>query len=166
MKVHWVKGISSIFLLWYFFLYIQDPMGEMVVNHFHLVMHEAGHTLAMFFGTFIHVLAGTAFQIFVPAVFVGYFFWYRREMFSGSVLLYLLGSSIINAGIYISDGAARALPLLGGDPDGHDWYYLLGVFDLLPHAPNLGLIVRMLGIMVIFAAAVLTFFYSLTKKDV
>ena len=45
-----------------------------------------------------------------------------------------------------------ALPLLGGDPAGHDWHYLLGQFGLLNWAEWLGRLTFGIGILIITIA--------------
>jgi hypothetical protein len=52
----------------------------------------------------------------------------------------------------MADAKKRALPLLGGDPTGHDWNYLLGHLGLLNWAQALGRLTFGLGIVIIMIA--------------
>ncbi len=49
----------------------------------------------------------------------------------------------------MADAKKRTLPLLGGDPAGHDWNYLLGQLGLLNWAQTLARLTFSLGIVII-----------------
>ncbi len=159
------KIVVAVAFFLYFVGYINDPLNNFLMNNINLVFHEAGHTLAIFLGQFIYVLAGSVFQVMVPLFLVGYFAWYRLELFSGSLLMYWLGSAIVSVGIYAADGKLRALPLITGDPDTHDWFYLFSTAGLLDHAEGIGFAIKAFGILVIFAAAVASFYFAAKEGE-
>ena len=113
-----------------------------------LVIHEAGHTFAFFLPRFLYVLAGSALQIILPAV-CAWTFLTQRQIGSFAVALFWTGESVTDVAIYVADAKKRALPLLGGDPTGHDWNYLLGQLGLLNWATWLGRLTFGLGIVII-----------------
>jgi hypothetical protein len=116
-----------------------------------LVIHEAGHAFAIFLPRFLYVLAGSALQVILPAV-CAWTFLHQRQLGSFAVALFWTGESVTDVAIYMADAKKRALPLLGGDPTGHDWNYLLGHLGLLNWAQLLGRLTFGLGIVMITIA--------------
>ena len=116
-----------------------------------LVIHEAGHAVGIFLPRFLHVLGGSALQVLLPAVCAWAFF-RQRQPGSLAVALFWTGESVTDVAIYVADAKTRTLPLLGGDPAGHDWHYLLGQVGLLNWAPMLGRLTFGLGIVIITIA--------------
>ena len=116
-----------------------------------LVIHEAGHTLAIFLPRFLYVLGGSALQVLLPAV-CAWTFLKQRQPGSFAVALFWTGESVTDVAIYMADAKKRGLPLLGGDPAGHDWHYLLGQLGLLNWAQALGRLTFGLGIVIIMIA--------------
>ena len=104
------------------------------LKNVNIVFHEAGHTLFALFGDFLRTLGGSFLQVFVPLMLAAYFFIWRKEIFSGGVMLFWTGESIIDVGWYIADAQKTLLPLLGspdGGRAGHDWHYLLNALGVL-----------------------------------
>jgi hypothetical protein len=116
-----------------------------------LIFHEAGHTIFLLFGQFLHVLGGSALQVIVPAVCAGAFLMHR-QMASFAVALFWTGESITDVAVYMADAKTRALPLLGGDGVIHDWNYLLGTVGLLNWAGPLASLTFGVGMLTILAA--------------
>lgn len=124
---------------------IAMPSGA-VLNVLHLldlVFHEAGHVLFGFFGRFLAVLGGSLTQVLVPAICVGAFL-VRGQMASAAAPLFWAGQSLADVAVYVADGRAMALPLLG-DGSAHDWNYILGTLGLLHRAESLGVATFALG---------------------
>ncbi len=169
MKFDPVKGIVTALLgayyLWYAF---GDPLHNFanwnIVDDVDLIIHEAGHFVFMFFGNFIHVLGGSLMQILIPIIFAGYFFWYRREYFSGSVILFWVAQNIINVSVYMGDSVVQQLPLLGGDGVIHDWNYLLSHTGLLGFTDVLSRATYGVGVMLVIAAIVLCAKFSFKES--
>ena len=132
----------------YAILYIQDPESHHFVDSFNLVIHEAGHTICRLFGEFAYVAAGSIFQVFVPFVFVVYFF-LHGERTEASVLLALVGINLINVSVYAGDAVLMQLPLLGGEAVIHDWNYLLDRLGLLDKTAIVAKVIYSLGIVTI-----------------
>lgn len=90
-----------------------------------LFAHEAGHLIATPTGWRSLILVmGTVMQLAFPAALV-FEAWRRRAPWLGVVFLNLLAISAYGAANYIADAHARALPLITGDPDTHDWGQLI-----------------------------------------
>jgi len=162
-NLKYIKLLVSIFCTWYFVSYAaSDKNLEKwnLIDNVNLVVHEAGHTIFMFFGELIHVLAGSFFQIAFPLVFVIYFFIWRKDLFSASLILFWVGQNILNVAIYMGDSIRLELPLLGGDSSIHDWNYILSYFNILKYTDTLSSLTYSLGFMVIISAAVLSIYFS------
>lgn len=125
-----------------------------ILDSIDLVIHEAGHPIFSIFGEFIGILGGSFFQVFVPCVFAAYFFFWRKEFISGSIVLLWVGYNIINVSVYMGDSIRQELPLLGGDGVIHDWNYLLTNTGLLKYTDILSRITHDLGVFVIIGASV------------
>ncbi len=120
-------------------------------NGIDLVIHEAGHVLALVFPRFFQILGGSALQVILPAV-CALTFLHQRHLASFAVALFWTGESITDVAIYMADAKTQALPLLGGDGTVHDWNYLLGQLHLLGWAPSLARLTFGVGILLITAA--------------
>ena len=59
------------------------------------------------------IAGGSLFQVIMPGLFVGYF-WYHRKFYSAALVLFWVGESILNVSVYAGDSLALQLPLLGG----------------------------------------------------
>jgi hypothetical protein len=117
-----------------------------------LVIHEAGHIIFRPFGEFMMIAGGSLFQVIMPALFVGYF-WYNSKYYSAALVLFWVGESILNVSVYAGDSLALQLPLLGGQDSVHDWNYLLSTLNLLPATAKIAGGIRLLGIVVVALAA-------------
>ena len=83
---HFKKGISVItglYLFWYAF-HLDDFS---LISVFNLIIHEAGHSIFFWAPEFITILAGSAFQITFPLIFILYF-WNQNERWSAVFLLF------------------------------------------------------------------------------
>jgi len=118
-----------------------------------LAFHEAGHVFLTPFGSTVHFLGGTLFQVGVPALLVWYFLFRRRAAYSAAVCLWWVGESLVNVAVYMADARDLELNLVGGGE--HDWNELFFRFNLLgeesvaaisssTHA--IGVIVMLLGV--------------------
>lgn len=115
------------------------------LDYANLIFHEAGHVIFMFFGDFLHVLGGSLMQLLVPVIAMVAFI-RQSEGFSAGFCLFWLGESANNLSYYIGDARAQALPLLGGDPSGHDWTWLLTTMHLLQSDTLIGNTLRGLAV--------------------
>jgi hypothetical protein len=141
--------LASCYFLWA----ALHPADWRFVDNFNLVIHEAGHILFIPFGQFMTIAGGSLFQVIVPAAFAVYF--YRQgKSFSCSLLLFMLGESLINVSVYAGDAVAMELPLLGGDDSIHDWNWMLDQLSLLGQVREIAGAIRALGTLTILAAAI------------
>jgi len=140
----------------YFLWVVATPDTWRLLDNVHLVMHEAGHFILLFFGQFLSVAGGTIMQLLMPMVFIVYFY-LSRQYFSAAILLFWLGSSLLNVYVYAADAQAMRLPLLGGDSTNHDWNYMLSSLGALEHTAAIANSIRGLGVITMLAAAYFSF---------
>ncbi len=118
----------------YGFAILRSPLADMddigVLHNINLPIHETGHLVFAPFGETMQLLGGSLFQILLPLVFVGAFL-RRRDPYAAAVCLWWVAHNCWDVSIYVGDARTRALPLLGDDPDNHDWFNLLGIWDRL-----------------------------------
>jgi hypothetical protein len=146
------KLVIAIIASLYFFWCAYDPYQWHLIDGVNLVIHEAGHLIFSPFGEFMMIAGGSLFQIIMPALFVGYF-WYHGKYYSAALVLFWIGQSILNVSVYAGDSLALQLPLLGGQDSVHDWNYLLSTLNLLPATAKIAGGIRLLGTIVIALAA-------------
>ncbi len=143
-----VAVIASLYFLWCAY----DPYQWHLIDGVNLVIHEAGHLIFSPFGEFVMIAGGSLFQVIMPALFVGYF-WYNAKCYSAALVLFWVGESILNVSVYAGDAVALQLPLLGGQDSMHDWNYLLSSLNLLSATAQVAGAIRLLGTIVILLAA-------------
>ena len=140
--------IVTLYFLWCAY----NPSQWHLIDGVDLVIHEAGHLIFSPLGEFMMIAGGSLFQVIVPAVFAGYF-WYHGKYYSAALVLFWVGQSILNVSVYAGDSLALQLPLLGGEDSMHDWNYLLSTLNLLPATAKIAGVIRLLGTVVIGLAA-------------
>lgn len=155
--------IGATLFVVYSVYYIQTPMTWHFIDNIDLVIHEAGHTLFMFFGEFIQIAAGSGFQVVVPLVFCLYFV-KMRQYFSSAIISIWLGMSLINVSIYAADAQVMQLPLLGGDASGHDWNALLSMAGLLGYTSQIAGVIWAAGVIVIIFGSILSVMLAYDDK--
>ncbi|HUQ32132.1 MAG TPA: hypothetical protein VM095_08425 [Pyrinomonadaceae bacterium] len=144
-----------------YFLWAAAHPGEWrLIDGLNLVIHEAGHVVFRPFGEFLMIAGGSLFQVIVPLVFTGYFFFNKKE-FSSAFVLFWAGESLLNVSVYAADAVEMQLPLLGGDNSIHDWNYMLDQLDLLRQTQSIALIIRAVGTLTIIVAGVWAVFTAL-----
>jgi hypothetical protein len=145
----------------YFLYYLLTYRAWHFIDTVNLIFHEAGHTLFILFGQFIHILMGSGFQVLLPLAIALYFF-YTRQRLSGAACLMWAGQSLVNVSIYAGDAIAMQLPLLGGDSVIHDWNYLLSTLGILRYTPEVALTLYTLGVLTLSLGIVLSFLFAWT----
>lgn len=162
-KFSWFKFVLQIIfwliLIYFAYILLVSRISFVILDNFNLLLHEAGHFLFSLFGEFMGVIGGTVVQLALPLIFIIYFF-YRAQFYSGSIVLFWLGQSLIDISNYIKDASAMKLELIG---DIHDWNYLLGKFNLLKKDLIMGDYVFALAAFII-VAALLFGLYALLKE--
>ena len=131
------------------------------LKNVNIAFHEAGHTLFALFGDFLRTLGGSFLQVFLPLMLAVYFFIWRKEPFSGGVMLFWVAESIIDVSWYIADAQKTLLPLLGnpnGGRAGHDWHYLLNTLGVLDKTDAISGAVFLFGTAIFILAFVLMIF--------
>ena len=99
------------------------------IDGVNLAFHEAGHVFLRPFGSTLHLLGGTLFQILVPGLLAGYFLVRQQKPFSAAICAWWIGESLTNVAVYMADAREMKLPLVGGGE--HDWTQLFYRFGLL-----------------------------------
>src|SRR5882762_871742 len=98
----WGKLAVSLAASAYFISYASTPSDWHFIDYVDLIIHEAGHLIFIPFGQFMHILGGSLFQTVFPLLYVGYFY-FKRDYFSSSFLLFWTGVNLINVSVYASD---------------------------------------------------------------
>jgi len=160
-----LKLIVAVIAGTYFLWCAYDPYQWHLIDGVNLLIHEAGHIIFRPFGEFMMIAGGSLFQVIMPALFVGYF-WYHKKFYSAALVLFWVGESILNVSVYAGDSLALQLPLLGGESSIHDWNYMLSTLNLLPATTKISGAIRLLGTIVIALAAFCAFrFARRSAKD-
>ncbi|MCW5961097.1 MAG: hypothetical protein KIS76_13120 [Pyrinomonadaceae bacterium] len=165
-KINYPKLIFAILLSIYFFSVAYAPLNGSYLDLVDLPIHEAGHLFFRPLGDFMMIAGGTLFQLIVPAIFVGYFFW-KEQYYSAAAVLFWLGQSFLNVYVYANDAIVMRLVLLGGftGSEGafHDWNFMLRELGLINSTATVAGLIRLTGTLLIIAAAVLTVRFSFSK---
>lgn len=158
-------AIFTIYFLWSAW----NPESVIFMHLIHLPIHEAGHLIFRPFGEFMGVAGGSLFQVIMPLIFFGYFVWHGKP-FSAVVVLFWVGSSIIDVYIYANDAVVMQLPLLSGltgsEGGFHDWNFLLTEMNWLDKTATIAKIIRFAGTLVIIAAAVGAFVFARKGEEI
>ncbi|HKQ52105.1 MAG TPA: hypothetical protein VJT74_07040 [Pyrinomonadaceae bacterium] len=147
-----VKLAVAVAATLYFLWAALHPDSWRLIDGVNLVIHEAGHVVFSPFGQFLAVAGGSLFQVIVPVVFAGYFY-FSRKPYSCALVLFWAGESLLNVSVYAADSIAMQLPLLGGDNSIHDWNFMLDRLGLLHQTARIAFALRALGTLLIISAA-------------
>lgn len=164
MNPNYPKLIFAVLLFLYFLSIVYNPMAGSFLDLVDLPIHETGHLLFTPFGQFLMVAGGSLFQVVLPAVFVGYFWWHEKP-YSAAIVLLWVGQSILNVWVYASDAVVMQLVLTSGftgsEGSFHDWNYMLTRTGLIGSTKIVAGVIRLIGTLVIIAAGVSSIYYSL-----
>ncbi len=139
------------------------PLEPHLIDAANLIFHEAGHTLFIFFGEFIHILMGSGFQVLLPLLIAIYFFW-KGKYYEGAVCGMWVGENLVNVSVYAGDAIVMQLPLLGGDSVYHDWHYLLSSLHILAWTNTIATTLSTLGLTTILGCLVLACYFAATEE--
>jgi hypothetical protein len=164
MNISYPKLIFAALLTIYFLWIAYDPMEGSFLDLVDLPIHETGHLIFRLFGEFMGIAGGSLFQVILPAVFVGYF-WWNEKYYSAAIVLFWVGQSIINVYIYAADAVVMQLVLTSGftgsEGSFHDWNYMLTRLGLIDSTRVVAGLIRAGGTLTILAAAAMSIFYAL-----
>jgi hypothetical protein len=79
--------------------------------------------------------------------------------------LFWVGENLLDVSLYVRDAPVRQLPLLGGDPSGHDWHNLLADWNMMGSAETIADILYYAGFL-ISAGAILAGIYLAIRSFV
>ena len=163
MNLSYPKLIFAALLTIYFLWIAFDPMQGSFLDLVDLPIHETGHLLFRILGEFMGIAGGSLFQVIVPAVFVGYF-WWNEKYYSAAIVLFWVGQSLINVYIYAADAVVMQLLLTSGRTGSeggfHDWNYMLETLGLLKSTKIVAGLIRTVGTFTIIAAAALSIYHA------
>ena len=169
MKPNIPKLVFAILATIYFLWIALDPLNSSFLDLVDLPIHETGHLIFRPFGEFMMIAGGSLFQVIFPAVFVGYFFYWEEKYYSGAMVLFWVGQSIINVWVYASDAVVMQLVLTSGRTGSeggfHDWNYILETFGLLGSTDTVAALIKFIGILTILAASGLSVYYSFNTSE-
>ena len=168
MKPNYPKLIFAVILSIYFLWIACAPLSGSFLDLVDLPIHEFGHILFSPFGQFISVAGGSFFQVLMPAIFVGYF-WWNEKYYSAAIVFFWVGQSILNVFVYAGDAVVMQIVLLGGltgsEGSFHDWNYLLTDTGLLNSTKTVAGLIRLLGTLCIITASILAIKTSFQHED-
>ena len=163
MRPNYPKLIFAALLTIYFLWVAFEPMQGSFLDNVDLPIHEFGHLLFRPFGEFVMVAGGSLFQVIMPLIFVGYFFW-KRQFYSAAIVSLWVGQSILNVYVYAADAVVMQLVLTSGftgsEGSFHDWNYLLTATGLLSSTKTVAGIIRLVGTLTIIGAGACSIYYS------
>ncbi len=160
----YLRMTAVFFVCTYFWSYAHTYTEWHALDSVNLIFHEAGHTIFYFFGTFVHILAGSGFQITIPALIALYFF-YTRQKISSSLCLLWVGQNFLNVSVYAGDAVKMQLDLLGGDSVTHDWHYLLSTLGWLQYTDTVASTLYALGIVCILLGTVFSLYCASQNEN-
>ena len=154
--IAWCRGknwwVRLPLLVWFGYVLVKslkDPMYRSILALASLGIHEMGHLLFSYFGTFINILGGTLLECLAP----GFLFlnFYRQKEFFGMALCFgWLSTVFFGVATYAGDAQAMQLPLVTlfgeGSVVSHDWNYLLGRIGLLHYDFAVAFLFRVLAV--------------------
>ena len=146
-----IKLGSLLILGIYFFMCLLRPAEGHFIDGVNLLIHEGGHVIFSPLGEFMHFLGGSLTQTLMPLIFAVYFF-IRKDIFAGSIIVLWVGESLSNTSVYIKDAIVMQLPLIGGGI--HDWNHLLGQMGLLESSDTIGMVVYISGWVILIAGLI------------
>ena len=152
--VDW-KPISPIaFFAWLGFyllllIYLAAHISSLtLIDNVHLPIHEAGHLLFGWFGQTLGVWGGTILQLLVPALLAAAFV-IRGELLGTTFCAFAFFHSLTGVATYMIDALRRELPLVTvgapADEAEHDWVHIFSNLGVLPHAIQIGTVVRVIA---------------------
>jgi hypothetical protein len=127
---------------------LRNPFYTSLVGGLNLGIHELGHFLWAPLGEYGSVLGGSLTQCLVPIV-VMVLFYRQRDYFAIAIAFCWLATNLFSVATYAADGLTQQLELVspvGEDPI-HDWGYLLGRWQMLSKAREIGGAIRKLAIL-------------------
>jgi len=150
----WCRGkiwyVRLPLLIWFAYLllkYWSSPMYYGLLGGVNLGIHEFGHLLFSFFGTFLSILGGTLIQLLIPIALMINF--YRQPDFFALALCFgWLSSNLFDVARYVNDARAMELPLvsvMGNENPIHDWNYLLSRLSLLQFDTFLSFLLKIIA---------------------
>jgi hypothetical protein len=129
----WWRALLLLLVTWDGIGHLRDPEAGGVFAGITFGVHEFGHLLFAFGGEFLAVLGGSLNQLLIPIGAAALMFHYR-DYFGIAIAGAWLSSSMLDMARYMADSRVFELDLVGfGEDAGHDWAYLFGRWDLLPH---------------------------------
>jgi hypothetical protein len=131
------------------------PFLIFILDTVNLFIHEAGHLFFKPFGMWLHIIAGSFFQILIPLALAVVTFREKREQVP--LPGFWLGESMVNVSAYIHDAPSMKLKLIARGLI-HDWNWLIGGNEDV--ASVLGWTVFGLGILICAGSVVLGAFFA------
>ena len=143
-------------LLWFAYILVRhwaDPEYQSLFGPLNLGIHELGHFVFGWLGTFLGMAGGTVLQCLAPVLSMAMFF-RQPDFFAVAVCLGWLSTNFFNVARYAEDARAMALTLVrpGGGEVVHDWNYLLEATGLLERDRAIGFLFRAAGSVSMLAA--------------
>ena len=135
-----------VYFAYVFYRHTENPFYTSLIGGIDLVIHELGHFLWAPLGEYASIVGGSLTQCLAP-IAAGIVFWRQRDYFAIAVASCWLGVNFFEVATYAADGLTQQLPLVSpvGDDPTHDWGYILGRWEMLSKAREVGAAFRTAG---------------------
>ncbi len=148
------RALIVLYVAYAGFRHLADPDYRSIFSGITFGVHELGHLVFAFFGSFLAVAGGTIAQLALP-IAAGALLWSHRDYFGVAVAGGWLSMSLAEMAVYMADAREQSLTLLGFGPDpAHDWYYLLSAMGLLEQDRALADVARLAALMLLTTSLV------------
>jgi hypothetical protein len=153
-EIEWKPVSRTAFILWLSFyalllLYLAAHFSvPTLLDNVHLPIHEGGHLLFSWLGEKPELWGGTILQLLVPALLAATFI-ARGDLPGTTFCCVGFFHSLNGVATYMIDALRRELPLVtvgaSADEAQHDWVRIFSDLGVLPHAIQIGNVVRLLA---------------------
>lgn len=153
-EIEWKPVSRTAFILWLSFyvlllVYLAAHFSEpTLLDNVHLPIHEGGHLLFSWMGAKPELWGGTILQLLVPALLAATFA-VRGDLLGTTFCCVGFFHSLTGVATYMIDALRRELPLVtvgaSADEAQHDWVRIFSDLGVLPHATQIGNVVRLLA---------------------
>jgi hypothetical protein len=162
-KPFWMLRIAVLVVLGLWTLWIWSTFslkeghgGSTILHLILLPFHEAGHVFLRWAPRIVVYAGGTLGQWAMPIVLAVSLLWKRSDPYGASLFGWLLGFSLMDAGIYMYDAYDPHIMLLtgytGAESENHDFIQVFGDLELLNHARGIGWFFALFGAAVMVAS--------------
>lgn len=133
----WIRLPLFLYMTYVSVRSLYDPFFPSILASSTYMIHEYGHLLFSYFGTFLSIFGGTFWECATPAL-VAWYFRKQKDFFAMAVSIGWLGVAFQRVAVYAADARAQKLELVSPwditlDKSGHDWTNMLSMLGILEY---------------------------------